>query len=130
MKLSESFCERPWGTWLVLAMQPGYKVKKLTVNPGQSMSKQYHTHRDEYWVVFKGRGDLFLDYANYGPETQENGFKLSHDGKGLTRLYKGSHIKIEKQVIHKVTNTGDEPLVIIETQVGEITEEGDIVRLD
>ena len=120
MLKEESFCNRPWGTWLVLAMQPGYKVKKLTVEPGKSMSKQYHTHRDEYWVVLQGKGELVLDISNV----------TNNGGIFKDNLYKGSHHKINKRVIHKVTNTGDEPLVIIETQIGDITEEGDIIRLD
>ena len=119
--MSEAFCERPWGAWLVLAMQPGYKVKKLTINPGRSLSKQYHSHRDEYWVVIKGKGFLELTYDNIP--------NASHP-EDIMLLVTGTHVKISKQVIHKVTNTGDEPLIIIETQVGEITEEGDIVRLD
>lgn len=116
----ETFCTRPWGKWLVLAAQPGYKVKKLTLEPGQSMSKQYHTHRDEYWVVLSGIGQLFLDFSNL----TINSVSEQHT------LHKGSFHKIDKLVIHKVTNTGNEPLVIIETQVGDITEEGDIIRLD
>ena len=116
----ESFCDRPWGTWLVLAMQPGYKVKKLTIEPGQSMSKQYHTHRDEYWVVLQGEGKLILDLSNVS----------NHGGIFEDHLYRGSHHKINATVIHKAMNTGNEPLVIIETQVGDICDEGDIVRLD
>ena len=118
--MNDSFCERPWGTWLVLAMQPGYKVKKLTINPGQSMSKQYHTHRDEYWVVLQGNGEVTVDASMVDP----------HFEPWVHELEKGYHLHIPKQVIHKCINTGTEPLIIIETQVGEITEEGDIVRLD
>ncbi len=112
----ENFANRPWGKWFVIAAQPGYRVKKLIVNPGGTLSKQYHTHRDEYWVVLEGEGNLFLEYH---PDVQ-------HDIK----LEKGFYVKIEKTVIHKLTNTGIEPLIILETQVGEICSEEDIVRLD
>lgn len=118
--MSDFYSDRPWGSWLVLAMQPGYKVKKLKVNPGQSLSKQYHTHRDEYWVVLEGEGKVVLDDCNVSPGCEPI----------EVALYRGFSLKVPKQVIHKLTNTGDVPLVIIETQVGEITEEGDIVRLD
>ena len=118
----ETFMARPWGKWRVLAIQPGYTVTKPTINPGCSLSKQYHTHRDEYWVIFKGKGELLLDYQR----------KEFASGKDEMTVYlrPGIFIKIPKEVIHKVTNTGDEPLIILETQIGEITEEGDIVRLD
>lgn len=116
----ESFAERTWGTWLVLAQQPGYKVKKLRVLPGQSLSKQFHTHRDEYWVVLEGTGELMLDKSRV----------LEINYLSNQKLKRGDFIHIPKQVIHKLKNTGTEPLVIIETQTGEITEEGDIVRLD
>lgn len=122
--MNEAFCERPWGKWLVLALQPGYKVKKLTLEPGKSMSKQYHTHRDEYWVIIQGKGQLLLDLRNVCLDPEEKNYEVD------IPLKQGTFAKIDKQVIHKVTNTGDEPLIIIETQVGEITEEGDIVRLD
>jgi mannose-6-phosphate isomerase-like protein (cupin superfamily) len=116
----DSFAARSWGTWLVLAMQPGYKVKKLTLEPGQAMSKQYHTHRDEYWVVLQGSGELYIDLE-----------KVTNNGGNISeKLVTGSYHKIGKRVIHKAKNTGDIPLVIIETQVGDITEEGDIVRMD
>lgn len=118
--MNEAFCERPWGKWLVLAQQPGYKVKKLTLEPGKSMSKQYHTHRDEYWVILQGKGELYTDVVQYTGYMNPN----------VEEIAAGDHLKIEKKIVHKVTNTGDEPLIIIETQVGEITEEGDIVRLD
>jgi mannose-6-phosphate isomerase-like protein (cupin superfamily) len=116
----DCFSKRPWGTWLVLAMQPGYKVKKLIVEPGQSLSKQYHTHRDEYWVVLEGDGKVILDDEIINPNSEAIEVILN----------KGFNLKIPKQVIHKLTNTGKSPLVIIEVQVGESTEEGDIIRLD
>ena len=116
----ENFANRDWGKWLVLAMQPGFKVKKLTVEPGKALSKQYHTHRDEYWVVLQGTGDLYLNF-----ESRVDGEPTDFN----IHIFKGYYIKIDKEVIHKLSNTGEEPLVIIEIQVGEITEEGDIIRL-
>ena len=118
--MSEYYSERSWGTWIVLAMQPGYKVKKLKVNPGFALSKQYHTQRSEYWVVLSGNGELLLDKSRI----------LDYNYLSNQKIKKGDYIHIPKQVIHKVSNTGTEPLVIIETQVGEVCDENDIVRLD
>ena len=33
---------------------PGYKVKRVTVNPGGRLSLQLHHKRSEHWVVIAG----------------------------------------------------------------------------
>lgn len=47
---------RPWGTYASLKEEDGYKVKRITVKPGQSLSLQYHHQRAEHWVVVQGKG--------------------------------------------------------------------------
>ena len=46
--------ERPWGSYEVIDSGERFKVKKIIVNPGQSISYQYHHHRSEHWVVTSG----------------------------------------------------------------------------
>ena len=46
--------QRPWGTYATLKEEAGYKVKRITVRPGESLSLQYHHHRAEHWVVVQG----------------------------------------------------------------------------
>lgn len=116
--MSGQFSYREWGYWRVIEERPGYKIKELVVKPGGSLSKQYHLHRDEYWIVLEGIGEVLLDDPVF-----------VHDDSGVF-LSAGKYLRIHKHVIHQLKNLGDVPLVILETQVGEKCIEEDIVRLD
>jgi mannose-6-phosphate isomerase-like protein (cupin superfamily) len=100
--------ERPWGTYEILLEEENYKVKRITVNPYQQFSLQYHNHRDEYWTVVAGDGKIILDGSEYLTSSK-------------TFFY------IPKQSVHRASANGD-GLIFIEVQVGECSEE-DIVRL-
>lgn len=102
---------RPWGNWYVLEHKPGsYKVKRLEIYPDSSISMQYHIHRSETWVITQGQGHVIVDGSIFDVE-------------------KGDTFEVPKGAIHKITNTGDIILIAIEVQLGEITEEDDIVRV-
>src|SRR5690606_10723666 len=45
---------RPWGTYTVLEEGEGFKLKRIVVKPGASLSLQMHHHRSEHWVVVSG----------------------------------------------------------------------------
>lgn len=102
--------ERPWGWWELLAMGPGYKVKRLIVKPGERLSLQYHHHRSEHWVVVQGIATVI------------------RDDERLT-LGRDQYTYIPVKGRHRIMNEGTEPLVIIEVQVGSCDED-DIVRLE
>ena len=53
--------ERPWGKYEVLLDDPTTKVKRITVNPGQKLSYQYHHKRSEAWTIIDGVGAITLD---------------------------------------------------------------------
>lgn len=108
--MSDNYCERPWGTWEVIEQGPWYKVKKLTVQPNMSISMQYHIHRSETWAITQGRGEVILDSKKF-------------------EVNQGDTFVVPIKAVHKITNISNIPLVIIEVQCGEITEEHDIVRL-
>ena len=67
MEKESEFCtmneidERPWGKYEVLLDDPTTKVKRITVNPGQKLSYQYHHKRQECWIVTKGNLTIVLD---------------------------------------------------------------------
>ena len=103
--------ERPWGSWEVLDEAPGYKVKRITVLPGQRLSYQTHVHRAEHWVVVSGKASCVID----GEESYA----------GL-----GDCVEVPVGAAHRIVNREDEVLVIIEVQRGEYTGEDDIVRLE
>lgn len=101
---------RPWGTYATLKEEPGYKVKRITVSPGQCLSLQYHHQRAEHWVVVQGMALVQI------------GDREFRTGPGQSR-----YIPIRE--IHRLTNIGDDELVLIEVQCGEYLGEDDIVRI-
>lgn len=107
----ETFAKRDWGTWEVLNKGPFYKIKKLIINPGKSISNQYHFHRQETWCIIQGSGELLL-------------------GSAIIRIKKGDVVTIEPKQHHKVKNTSEEDFIAIEVQMGDICEEDDIVRIE
>ena len=46
--------DRPWGSWRILAVGPGYAVKRIVVRPGARLSLQRHAHRAEHWIIVGG----------------------------------------------------------------------------
>jgi mannose-1-phosphate guanylyltransferase / mannose-6-phosphate isomerase len=102
--------QRPWGTYATLKEENGYKVKRITVQPGQSLSLQYHHKRAEHWVVVQGTGEVQI-------------------GDDIFVTTEGQYRYIPLQETHRLTNKGEHELVLIEVQCGEYLGEDDIVRL-
>ncbi len=101
---------RPWGTYTVLEDTPGYKIKRIEVKPGKRLSLQKHFHRNEHWIVVSGTATVTVG------ETTE-----------LIRPNESTYIKMGD--LHRLSNEGKIPVVLIEAQVGEYTGEDDIVRV-
>ena len=102
--------DRPWGRWEEYLNEPGYRVKRIVVNPGRRLSLQKHEHRREHWVIVRGEGRFTL-----GDET--------------LRVRAGDHLFIDLGDVHRIENDGDDYLVLIETQLGLCLED-DIIRLE
>jgi len=112
LKLESSRGERrPWGSYRVLDEGEGHKVKRITVQPGQRLSLQYHQRRAEHWVVVSGEAEVTC-------------------GEKVVHLSPGESIDIPQATPHRVRNPGDKPLVFVEVQRGEYLGENDIVRLE
>jgi mannose-1-phosphate guanylyltransferase/mannose-6-phosphate isomerase len=102
---------RPWGSYTVLEDTPIYKIKRVTVKPGERLSLQLHHHRSEHWVVVRGTAEVELN--------------------GETRLLRtGESTYVHSGNMHRLRNPGLIPLEVIEVQLGEYLEEDDIVRFD
>ena len=101
---------RPWGSYTVLEEGPGYKVKRVTVNPGSRLSLQLHHKRSEHWVVIAGTARITC-------------------GRQVFDLKVGQSTGIPAETPHRLENCGKEPLHIIEVQDGPYLGEDDIVRL-
>lgn len=102
---------RPWGNYRIISEGPHYKVKKITVYPGHTLSLQMHYHRSEHWVVISGTAKVTID--------KEEKF-----------ISENESIFIPKTAKHRLENPGDIPLEIIEVQNGSFLSEEDIVRFE
>lgn len=101
---------RPWGTYASLKEEDGYKVKRITVKPGESLSLQYHHQRAEHWVVVQGSAMVQIGDAEHPTKP-------------------GEYRYIPLKEKHRLTNVGKDELVLIEVQCGTYLGEDDIVRL-
>jgi mannose-1-phosphate guanylyltransferase/mannose-6-phosphate isomerase len=102
---------RPWGWYDSIDEGERFKVKRIQVKPGASLSLQKHHHRAEHWVVVKGTAQI------------TNGDKV------LT-LTENQSTYIPLGEVHRLANPGSIPLEIIEVQSGAYLGEDDIVRYE
>ncbi len=102
---------RPWGAFTILEEGPGYKIKRIEVNPNHRLSLQMHHHRSEHWIVISG-----IAKVTCGDEE----IMLSHNQSTY----------VPRFTSHRLENPGRVPLVLIEVQNGEYLGEDDIVRFD
>jgi mannose-6-phosphate isomerase len=103
--------ERPWGSWHVIDVNDGYKIKRIHVHPGCRLSYQTHRHRSEHWVVISGVATCLID-------------------EQVIVARPGESVDVERGARHRLANDGTEPLVIVEVQRGAYTGEDDIERLE
>jgi len=102
---------RPWGTYTVLEDNPLFKIKRIEVKPGQSLSLQMHHHRSEHWVVVSGVAKVT-------------------NGDQETLIKRNESTYIPAGQMHRLENPGALPCVMIEVQCGDYLGEDDIVRFD
>ena len=102
---------RPWGTYTVLEEGPGFKLKRIVVKPGASLSLQLHHRRSEHWVVVSGVAKV-----------------VNGEHEILISPNESTYIPANTQ--HRLMNPGDVDCVMIEVQVGDYVGEDDIVRLE
>ena len=88
-----------------------FKVKRIKVNPGASISLQMHHHRAEHWIVVKGTARITR-------------------GEEEVMLAENQSTYIPLGVTHRLENPGIIPLEIIEVQSGSYLGEDDIVRFE
>ena len=102
---------RPWGTYTVLEEGPKFKIKRIEVKCGASLSLQMHHHRSEHWIVVSGMARVVNGQQELFVNTNES-----------TYIPAGHK--------HRLENPGVLPLVMIEVQSGEYLGEDDIVRFE
>jgi mannose-1-phosphate guanylyltransferase/mannose-6-phosphate isomerase len=102
---------RPWGWYDSLDEGSNFKVKRIQVNPGASLSLQRHTKRAEHWVVVKGIAEV-----------------TCNDKKIILQENESTYIPLGHT--HRLSNPGKDVLEIIEVQSGRYLGEDDIERFD
>jgi mannose-1-phosphate guanylyltransferase/mannose-6-phosphate isomerase len=102
---------RPWGWYDSIDEGARFKVKRIQVKPGASLSLQRHQQRAEHWVVVKGTAEVIC-------------------GDKTITLTENQSTYIPLGEVHRLSNTGVIPLEIIEVQSGSYLGEDDIERFD
>lgn len=99
---------RSWGKYTLLTESEGYRVRKIEMDPGASLTMQMHYHRSEHWTVISGTGKTIIN-----------------DKESIFTENQSTYIPMG--VKHKLSNPGKIPLIIIEVQSGKYINEADIV---
>ena len=102
---------RPWGWYDSIDEGGRFKVKRIQVRPGASLSLQKHHHRAEHWVVVSGTAEIT-------------------NGDKVLLLTENQSTYIPLGEVHRLANPGTIPLEIIEVQSGSYLGEDDIVRFE
>ncbi len=102
--------EKPWGKFEQYTHNMLSTVKVITVEPGGSLSLQYHHWRDELWVVLDEGAEIKL-------------------GDTVIRPQVGERVFIPRTTVHRLSAAGDRSVRILEISFGEF-DENDIVRLE
>lgn len=99
---------RSWGKYTLLTESEGYRVRKIEMDPGASLTMQMHYHRSEHWTVISGTGKIIIN-----------------DRESIFTENQSTYIPMG--VKHKLSNPGKIPLIIIEVQSGKYINDDDIV---
>ena len=100
---------RPWGKYTNLFKGKNFLIKELYIKPKGILSLQKHYHRSEHWLITKGNPKITLNKKTFIKKPNE-------------------HVFIKVGSIHRIENPGKKPVKIIESQLGSILKESDIVR--
>lgn len=101
---------RSWGTREIVIQEPGYRVRKLTVYPGETLTRHIHTKRNENYSVVKGMLSVELE-------------------DGIRKIGAGESINILPGVVHRLYNETDEDVIAVEVDTGEEINEQDMLRM-
>ena len=102
---------RPWGWYDSVDEGDRFKVKRICVKPGGTLSLQKHHQRAEHWIVVKGEAEVTCDDQ-------------------VKRLQENESTYIPLGSVHRLHNPGSTPLELIEVQTGSYLGEDDIVRYE
>jgi len=102
---------RPWGSFTILQEGIGFKIKLIEINVHKRLSLQQHKKRAEHWVVVSGIAKVT-------------------SGRRTFLVRSNQSIYIPKGRKHRLENTTNQPLRIVEVQTGSYLGEDDIERFE
>ncbi|MES2213946.1 MAG: phosphomannose isomerase type II C-terminal cupin domain [Patescibacteria group bacterium] len=100
---------RPWGEFRQYAENEPVTVKTIFIKDGESLSLQYHNHRQEFWHILRGTPEVTI-------------------GKAKTMGKPGDEFEIGEGIEHRIGAVGGD-VEFLEVARGHF-DEGDIVRTE
>ncbi len=110
-QITTAYVTALWGHYDSIDLGERFQVKRITVNPGASLSLQMHHHRAEHWIVVSGTAEVTCD-----------------DEVMLLSENQSTYIPIGAK--HRLHNPGRVALEMIEVQSGSYLGEDDIIRFE
>ena len=102
---------RPWGHYTSIMKGETWLVKRLVINPMESLSLQMHKYRSENWVIVKGVAKVEIE-----------------NNVSFLNVNESTYVPIGAK--HRLSNPKKETLVLIEVQSGTYLGEDDIIRFE
>ncbi|MBN1938965.1 MAG: phosphomannose isomerase type II C-terminal cupin domain [Candidatus Aminicenantes bacterium] len=101
---------RPWGKFRAFPHEQAGSIKIITVEPGGSLSLQYHNRRAEFWIALDEGLEVTVEDRVWRPAPNEE-------------------IYIPRAARHRLRGIGTGPARVMEIWLGN-SDETDIVRLE
>ena len=108
---SDEIVNCPWGFYKSTMLCNYAQSKIITIYPGEQLSLQSHTKREEHWVVLKGHGIVILDTSSLD-------------------VYPGRYVHVPLNSKHQIINNSKENITLSEVQLGDYFGEDDITRYE
>ena len=102
------FFYRSWGYYEQLLEEKDYRIRRVTLFPGRTIYAHQHIHRVENWTIVKGQVLITI-------------------GDKKSQYTEGESINIPERMTHQISNIGEESAVFVETAVGQIGENNDVI---
>ena len=102
--------QQPWGHYDSLDASEHFHVRRMVVQPGETLSLQKHQHRAEHWVVLSGIAEVTI-------------------GTDIRTVRVNESIYIPTGAAHQLANRGEVKLDLIAVQTENHVAENNVVRI-
>ncbi len=102
---------RPWGDYETISETLNCRIRKVFIKSGYSTAVQIHNLREELWVVLQGTGASEINYIS-------------------RNISRGDTVNVPKGYAHRLINSSEEILEILEIQFGDVLSDDDVIRIE